>query len=135
MTGWISRFFQRAPAPPEALKGIPAKARVKRYTAMSGYVYEYVYLGYRDAAEAREHLFNVSADRKSWFELLVAVEDDGISAWEQDKGRELNAAERYAVAKLALFDAFDERNEPAAMREPVRVPAARIAALLESIDL
>lgn len=135
MTGWISRFFQRAPAPPEALKGIPAKARVKRYTAMSGYVYEYAYLGYRDAAEARQHYFNVSADRKSWFELQVAVEDDGIRAWERDKHRELNAAERYAVAKLALFEAFDERAEPAAMREPVRVPAARIAALLELFDL
>ncbi len=135
MQGWFSRLFQRVPVPPEPLKGVPATARVKRYAAMSGYVYEYVYLGYRDASQARDHLFNVSADRKSWFELHVAVEDEGIRAWEREQGRELNAAERYAVAKLALFEAFDERATPAAMREPVRVPATRIAALLESIDL
>ena len=81
------------------------------------------------------HRFNVSPDRKNWFEVEVAVEDGAVSAWERANGRELNAAERYAVAKLALFAAFDERETPAAMREPVRVESARIAALLESIDL
>ncbi len=135
MKGWVTRFLQRVPAPPEPLKGTPATARIKRYTALSGYVYEYVYLGYRDESQTRGHFFNVSADRKSWFELEVVVEDEGIRAWEQDQGRELNGAERYAVAKLALFEAFDERGTPPAMREPVRVPASRIAALLASIDL
>ncbi len=135
MQGWISRFLRRAPAPPKPLKGVPATARVKRYAAMSGYVYEYVYLGYRDAPQARDHFFNVSADRKAWFELQVVVEDGGLRAWEREQGRELNTAERYAVAKLALFEAFDERAAPAAMREPVRASASRIAALLASIDL
>lgn len=135
MRSWLGKFIRRGPPPPEPLKGVPAAARVKRYTAMSGYVYEYFYQGYLDAAGVRSHRFNVSPDRKSWFEIEVAVEDGGVREWEQANGRELNAAERYAVAKLALFAAFDERETPAAMREPVRVEAAHIAALLESIDL
>jgi hypothetical protein len=135
MKSWLGKFIRRGPPPPEPLKGCPAVARVKHYSAMSGYVYEYVYQGYLDTGSVRSHRFKVSADRKVWFDLEVAIEDAGVSAWEQVNARELNAAERYAVAKLALFAAFDERETPAAMRQPVSVPAERIAALLESIDL
>lgn len=134
MKSWLGKFIRRGPPPPEPLKGTPAVARVKLYTAMSGYVYEYFYQGYLDVDGVRSHRFNVSADRKNWAEVEVVVEDAGVSAWEQASGRELNTAERYAVAKLALFAAFDERETPAAMREPVRVEAERIAALLASID-
>ncbi|MBA3975051.1 MAG: hypothetical protein C0504_12645 [Candidatus Solibacter sp.] len=135
MRSWLGKFIRRGPPPPEPLKGVPAAARVKHYTAMSGYVYEYYNLGYLDVGGVRSHRFKVSADRKEWFEIEVTVEDEGVRAWEEANGRELNAAERYAIAKLALFAAFDERESPRAMREPVRAPGQRIAALLESIDL
>jgi hypothetical protein len=135
MKSWLGKFIRRGPPPPEPLKGVPAVTRVKHYTAMSGYVYEYFYRGYLDTGGMRSHRFNISPDRKTWFEIEVAVEDEGVSAWERVNGRELNAAERYAVAKLALFAAFDERETPAAMRAPVRVESTRIATLLETIDL
>ncbi|MBE0660450.1 MAG: hypothetical protein IH602_22340 [Bryobacteraceae bacterium] len=134
MKSWLGKFIRRGPPPPEPLKGSPAVARVKHYSALSGYVYEYVYQGYLDTGSVRSHRFRVSADRKVWFDLEVAIQDEGVRAWEQANDRQLNAAERYAVAKLALFAAFDERETPAAMRQPVNVPAQRIAALLESID-
>ena len=102
---------------------------------MSGYVYEYLYQGYLDAPESRTHVFRTTADRKIWFEMQVAVEEDGIEAWQRSQGRILNTAERYAVAKLALFEAFDERATPEAMRERVRVPGSRIAAFLESLEI
>jgi hypothetical protein len=132
---WIGRFIRRQPAPAPALRGAPESPRIKRYTAMSGYVYEYVYRGFREDGAGRRHSFTVSSDRKTWFDLEVAVDAEGLAGWEKTNGRELNSAERYAVAKLALFEAFDERENPAAMRLPVDVPGERIAALLEKIEL
>lgn len=135
MKAWIGRFIRRAPAPQNELHRVAATQRLKRYTAESGYVYEYFHQGYRDAGAARRHVFQVSADRKNWFSVEVAVDDGGVREWEQANGRELSQSERYAVAKLALFAAFDEGSSPEAMRRPVHVPAARIALLLTSINL
>ena len=38
-------------------------------------------------------------------------------------------------AKLALQEAFDERDSPAAMRHPVRVDGAQVAAILERLGV
>lgn len=136
MPGWFQRFFARRPPPPVPLKGKRPVARVKSYTALSGYVYEYAYEGYRDDHLARTHVFQISPDRKDWFLLDIAVPFAALAAWEQTNGRTLNEAERYAVAKLALFAAFDERAGPQALRaEPVRVDTAGAAALLDSLGL
>lgn len=135
---WQRLFSKPAPAPTEAsgaLQGVPAAKRIKRYTAMSGYVYEYCYEGYRESHSAREQVFSVSGDRKTWFVLAVYVPHAALSAWEQENERELLPAERYAVAKLALFAAFDERESPAAMRDAVHVSASQVAELLASIDI
>lgn len=135
MPGWFQRFFARRPPPPVPLKGKRPVARVKSYTALSGYVYEYTYEGYRDDSLARTHVFRISPDRKDWFLLDIAVPFAALAAWEQANRRALNEAERYAVAKLALFAAFDERAGPQALRaEPVRVDAAGVAALLDALD-
>lgn len=136
MRGWFQRLFARRPPPPAPLKGKRPVARVKSYTALCGYVYEYTYEGYRDGELARTHVFRVSPDRKDWFPLGVAVPFAALAAWERTHGRALNEAERYAVAKLALFAAFDERAGPQALRaEPVRVDAAGASALLDSLGL
>jgi hypothetical protein len=105
------------------------------YTALSGYVYEYVHEGYRDHPGAREHVFAVSGDRKTWFTLSVWVPAGSVAHWEQAHSRTLNDAERYAVAKLALFDAFDVRPAPTEMREAIHVDAGTLTRLLDSIDL
>lgn len=136
MPSWLSRFLARRPKPEIPLKGRRPVARVKAYSAMSGYVYEYTYLGYRDDPEARVHVFNVSPDRKSWLPLEVNIPNESLSVWEQTRERTLNEAERYAVAKLALFAAFDERTGPQdLLARPVFVDAAQVAGLLDSIDL
>jgi len=135
MRAWIGRFIRRASVPLPPLSGAASAPRVKRYTAESGYVYEYFHQGYRDEHEARRHFFQVSPDRKTWFEIQVAIDGSGIRAWELDNSRELNHAERYAVAKLALFGALDEGESPAAVRTPVLVRAEGIARLLASIDI
>lgn len=118
-----------------ALKGRRPVARLKLYTALSGYVYEYLYEGYNDTPAHRDHIFTTAADRKTWFTAVVRVQHAALTEWERTHARSLNESERYAVAKLALFQAFDTRDTPAAMREAVLVDAALAEELLNSIDM
>jgi hypothetical protein len=133
MPAWLDRLFSRPGAP--ALRGAPAARRLKTYRAASGYVYHYYYLGFREAGLATEHMFETSGDRKEWFLVSVAVEEEAVRAWEAAHGRELNATERYAAAKMALFAAFDERARPVEMRAGVRVTAETIEGALGPLDL
>jgi hypothetical protein len=63
------------------------------------------------------------------------VSDGAIRAWEEARARQLSSAERYAIAKMALFQAFDERPTPALMKDPVRVRTADLEAIIEALDL
>jgi hypothetical protein len=130
------RFFNKAKMP---LSGAPAVRRMKTYSAQSGYVYQYFYDGYRtlDASGERitEFVFQISADRKTWNDLSVLVSASAVESWEKANARELSATERYAIAKIALFQAFDERPGPAQMREHVRVRNADIDGIVETLGL
>src|ERR1035441_1376355 len=59
----------------------------------------------------------------------------GWRAWEQAHGRMLGSTERYAVSKMALFQAFDERATPLEMKQEVRVRGADMAAIIETLGL
>jgi hypothetical protein len=121
------------------LTGAPATRRLKSYSAQSGYVYQYFYEGHRrfaHAAEAgTEFVFSVSADRKQFHPVEVVVSEAAIRNWESAHARQLTLTERYAVAKLSLFQAFDERAEPALMRNPVRVRNADVEGIIEALGL
>jgi hypothetical protein len=108
---------------------------MKNYAALSGYAYEYFYEGYRDAGGRREYTFTVSGDRKTWFPLAVSLCASAAEAWEKEHARRLDDRERYALAKLALFSAFDERPNPGAAQAPVEVTAELAASLLERLEL
>jgi hypothetical protein len=132
MWGWL----RKKPAP---LTGAPQVRRQKTYSAQSGYVYQYYYEGQREAARGRErgaeYVFAVTADRKSSFPVSVFVSADAVAAWEQRHGRSLTATERYALAKMALFGAFDQRENPGRMREEVRLQPADVEAILERLGI
>lgn len=117
------------------MRGTPAVRRMKNYAALSGYAYEYFYEGYRDGGGRREFTFTVSGDRKTWFPLAVRLCAGAAEAWEKEHGRRLDERERYALAKLALFSAFDERPNPQAAKAPVEVTAETAARLLERLEL
>src|SRR4051794_774982 len=107
-------MFERFRRPTKApLTGAPAVRRLKTYSAQSGYVYQYFYTGqrpYRDGPESgTEFVFDISADRKTSHAISVFVGDTAAQAWEETHGRTLIGNERYAIAKMALFQAFDER--------------------------
>ncbi len=134
MLGWL--FRGRAPAP---LSGAPAVRRLKSYSAASGYVYQYFYDGRRPVERGRdagvEYVFSVTADRKSWFPVSVFVSRSAVRQWEAAHGRTLKDTEWYAVAKMSLFQAFDERPAPEALHEEVRVRAVDVEDILERLGL
>jgi hypothetical protein len=128
-------LFQRKPVP---LTGAPPVRRLKTYSAQSGYVYQYSYEGYRPLTGSEsgvEFVFSISPDRKNWHPTSVRVGDAALADWEQAHERQLSSTERYAVAKMALFQAFDERAVPEQMKEPIRLRQADVDAIIETLGL
>ena len=86
---------------------------MKTYTAETGFVYQYYFVGSRAAfpnapeAPASEYVFDVSSDRKNTFAVSVFLRDSAVKSWAGAHARALNDAERYAAAKLGLLRAFD----------------------------
>ena len=132
----FDRWLSRKPQP---LTGAPAIRRQKTYSGQSGYVYQYYYEGHRPYKRERnngtEYVFNVSADRNTSIAVSVLVSDTALEDWQSRHGRTLYASERYAIAKMALFQAFDERPEPATMDADVHVRAADVEAILITLGI
>ena len=132
----FDRWLSRKPQP---LTGAPAIRRQKTYSGQSGYVYQYYYEGHRPYKRERnngtEYVFNVSADRKTSIAVSVLVSDTALEDWQSRHGRTLYASERYAIAKMALFQAFDERPEPATMDADVHVRGADVEAILITLGI
>jgi hypothetical protein len=100
-------------------------------------VYQYFYEGHRRSSllPGTEYVFDVSADRKTSSHVSVFISDEAVASWESQSGRSLSGTERYALAKMALFQAFDERDDPAAMRDAVRVEAADVKTILANLNI
>ena len=132
----FEKLFSRKEIP---LTGAPPVRRLKTYSAQSGYVYQYYYEGQRplqrSGESGTEFVFSISADRKNWRPSKVRLGGDAVAAWETAHGRELSATERYAIAKMALFQAFDERETPALMKDDVGVRNADVEAIVENLGL
>jgi len=88
--------------------------RVKTYTAQTGYVYEFYFVGKRDApaddafAPSTEYVFDVSNDRKTIFAVSIFLPPHALERFAADRGRDLSDPEQYAAVKLRLQQAFDE---------------------------
>ncbi|HWQ56783.1 MAG TPA: hypothetical protein VN442_24060 [Bryobacteraceae bacterium] len=132
----FDRFFGRKPEP---LTGAPQVRRIKSYSAASGYAYQYCYLG-RRAAQRREgrgteYVFDVSGGREPYHPVSVFLLDASAASWEARKGRALIPAERYAIAKMSLLQAFDERSSPRLMTSGVLVRAADVDAIIDVLGI
>jgi hypothetical protein len=129
-------LFRKKPKP---LTGAPPVRRLKVYTAQSGFVYEYYYMGHREfesgGDSGTEFVFNISPDRKNWRPTPVLMSEEAVRTWQSAHERELSSTERYAIAKVALFQAFDERDDPASMQSEIRVRNADIDAIIENLGL
>ena len=109
MIDWVRRLFVNRQEKP--LQGVPAIRRVKTYSALSGYVYQYVYAGYRDRegeAPARSYVFQVSGQRIAALALSIELPASVVVNLEQYAGRTIDAREQYALAKMMLFRFLDD---------------------------
>ena len=115
--------------------------RMKTYTAQSGYVYQYYFVGKRaalaDAAEApaNEYVFDVTPDRKTTYAVSVFVKPEALAAWADQHGRKLTDSEQYAAAKLRLLRGFDEMENVRTHSRRLVVDASNIRELLAELAL
>ena len=88
--------------------------RLKTYTAQTGYVYEYYFVGKRPAladdplAPATEFIFDISSDRKTTCAVSVFLSPQVLEAYAASHGRTLSEPEQYAAVKMRLLQALDE---------------------------
>jgi hypothetical protein len=114
---------------------------MKTYTAQSGYVYQYYFVGKRDAldgdphAPASEYVFDVTRDRQTTYAISVFVCADALDAWALAHGRSLTQAEQYAAAKLRLLEGLDEIADLAGSDRTLAVNANNIEEVLASLGL
>jgi hypothetical protein len=91
--------------------------RVKSYSASNGYVYQYCFYEVNRISEpggpAGEFIYAISTDRKTSYGVRIVVHRAALEAWAKANGRPLTISEEYAVAKMRLFQAFDENELPA----------------------
>jgi len=89
-----------------------AVRRVKTYSAVDGYVYQYYFFegnrAQRGSSPGGEFTYVISVDRHSAFPFKIFVHQSSLDSWAAQNGRALSSSEEYAVAKMRLFQAFDE---------------------------
>lgn len=109
---WLrrTRTIQPAALPPDQLKGAPPHARTKTYSAETGFVYQYVYRGYRPTPKilGTEHVFEANRAGAHPFRVTIHLLDTELAHCAEAIGRQVIAAERYALVKMTLLAAFDE---------------------------
>ena len=113
--------------------------RLKTYTAQTGYVYQYYFVGKRRAlpgeVPAQEYIFDVSSDRKTTFAVSVFVHDAAVESWVSAHGRALREPEEYAAAKLRLQRAFDEITDMRAGGRRQAIESADLEDLLAGLGV
>jgi hypothetical protein len=113
--------------------------RLKTYTAQTGYVYQYYFVGKRRALPneipGTEYVFDVSADRKTRFAVSVFVSDTATAAWSTSHRRPLRDPEEYAAAKLRLRLGFDEIQDMMAEGRRLAVEAPQLDRFLSGIGV
>jgi hypothetical protein len=123
------------------MTGLPEKRRMKTYTAESGYVYQYYFVGKREAlpqtpeAPATEFVFDVTPDRKTMYAVSVFLKPDALAAWAAAHKRVLTDTEQYAAAKMRLLRGFDEIEDIRTHDRHLIVDAGNIEDLLANLKL
>jgi len=115
--------------------------RMKTYTGQTGYVYQYYFVGQREAlpddpeAPATEYIFDVTADRKTMFAVSVFMKQSALDEWAATHGRRLTGPEQYGAAKLRLFQGFDEVEKMQADGRRLTIEGVAIEPLLEQLGV
>ena len=131
MWTWLTRGEKR---PPEAeLKGAPAHPRKKTYSAETGYVYQYLYKGFRIATSGVQFVFEATQGRAE-FQITVLLTNTALAECETVVGREILHQEHYAIVKMAIFAAFNRVADPSAFHWELAPDQDAILAHLKTLD-
>jgi hypothetical protein len=115
--------------------------RLKTYSAQTGYVYEYYFVGKRPAladdplAPSTEYIFDISSDRKTTCAVSVFLSPKVVEAYTTSHGRTLSEPEQYAAVKMRLLQALDEIADMLHHGRRLTLDPEVLAALLESVGI
>jgi len=113
--------------------------RIKSYSAASGFVYQYCFVEVQKARRGlslgTEYIYAVSADRKENHPFRVFVKQSALEKWSKRENRKLSGTEEYAIAKMRLFLAFDDAEDPAKTPTDLLVDDSNIDSLLAQLDI
>jgi hypothetical protein len=122
-----------------AMSGPAPVRRIKSYSAASGFVYQYqfheLHESRRGSAAGNEYIYYVSTDRKTMFPLRIFVRRDAVENWAKKNGRGLSGTEEYAIAKMRLFQAFDEVEGLSAAHTDLAVDDSNLETLFSQLNL
>ena len=115
--------------------------RLKTYTAQTGYVYEYYFVGKRAAltddplAPATEYIFDISSDRKTTYAVSVFLPPLVLEVYTANHARTLSEPEQYAAVKLRLLQALDEITDMLHHGRRLTLDAENLPVLLQSVGI
>lgn len=115
--------------------------RLKTYTAQTGYVYDYYFVGKRPAldedplAPAGEYVFDISSDRRTTCAVSVFLSPQVLETYAASHGRTLSGPEQYAAVKMRLLQALDEIADMLQHGRRLTFDAEALSALLESVGI
>jgi|SRR5271154_882091 len=109
--------------------------RMKTYTGGQGYVYQYYFVGKRQAGNSVEYIFDVTSDRKTTYAVSVFLPAEALQQWAANHNRSLTDAEQYGAVKLRLFQAFDEIEDMMADGRQLFVDSAALKQVLTTLGV
>ncbi len=113
--------------------------RIKSYSAATGYVYQYYFYEVqktrRGLSPGTEYVYMISVDRQKVFPLRIFIRQSALEKWAKNVGRAMTGTEEYAVAKMRLFQAFDELEDLTSAQHDLQVDESNLQALLAQLDL
>lgn len=118
---------------PEAIR------RVKSYSAATGNVYQYYFFEVekktRGLVSGTEYVYMVSLDRRHVIPVKILVRKDTLERWSARTGQGLTGTEEYAIAKMRLFQAFDEMESLLEQAAEITVDDSNLDTLIAQLDL
>ncbi len=113
--------------------------RVKSYSAATGYVYQYQFQetvkSRRGLASGTQYIYWISRDRQSAFPVRIFVKRSAVEKWGRRAGRAMTGTEEYAVAKLRLFQAFDDVEDLSSASADFTVDESNLETFLNQLDI
>ena len=132
MSIW-GRLFRRKQ--PSDFTGTPPLRRIQSYSAQTGYVYQYNFEGARQAENGKEYRFRVRANAREYKNVFVRVPEHLVREWGTAHSRELVDTEQYGIAKMLLFQHFDEATDGGALGSSIVLTRADLDRISAELDL